>query len=1041
MDAFERRLRSIYEAFDARNPKAAVKLATAALQKHKDSQILRVLKGLALQRIDRAKEAFEVCDQVLSEAPTDEQVLNILSMVYKSKVHQAKLTSAYEVAVKARPNDAGLLAVLLSMYTRALDFVKLQQSAMKLHRLDRSRGDFLWWIVTSLVLQARASGQRDSNGEKLLQLAQSMAAKQLDEGRSEEGDPVNALLLYHSILQERNQNREALEAVKGPLGDAYNLEGERDLMVASLTAKLGDCKAAASIFRHVALHNPQNWEAIQGFLDCVLPATCPSSSVTPTNGVPQISSLSIKANGSVGQEHLNGAAHGSDAAPQEAEEFVKDLLAAVSDGSAAKMRGPLLAAVDLEARILSRAERVSSGQSAGPSGQPGRSTDTPDLAAAVLHYFKCVGHLASCAADLRPYSARVDGASRQRLNADMHAHCKTQEPADGRPPSSVHIQRQVAAFQVQHDLGLPEYRSPEEAETHAAELVAVYRQATVLERRLDEKERGIADGLIALAAGALTAAWKLEATPRRQHRLLRAVLVLEAAQVARRVSAPLRLAAMGLYGLLGAPTLAVESFTALDIKHIQHDTLSGHWLLPSLLGTLRSDMAAQLLTDCLRMFEDHNRDAGDTVLAAFQASSFTKVLEFVRFKERLQQSHSRAVAYCESAVLALTSPPAIPESAVAQVQDIAAGAMDRLQSFLPEFSRADGQATSALRFNEDLSTRPAWLPPDSGRPSLALARWWSSQPDQQTSHGYGRCWWACTLAAESAAPEAKAHRAAVTASLQWRCLLPSLIASATSADHAAAAASLPSIVERLVSFQGLQDLGELPERVAALQKQLPSSLPDLCEMLHLATFAAASAVQASLSRPTENEAAQEAGQQLGLVDSIAAALSAQLSKELRQSGGPVVAMGPAVFVAAAFANEEVYWLAMCLQAWAQPQKRRKKGKKGGVEATDSSSSAHDALQEKLRCSCQSLVTGLQELREAVTARSIAEDEMAPTLDGLLEELTALEGQLGTGGLWAWEHRLDARRVLERLLHEQNVLTASVVNRLDHALAVLGKHGH
>lgn len=43
------------------------------------------------------------------------------------------------------------------------------------------------------------------------------------------------------------------------------------------------------------------------------------------------------------------------------------------------------------------------------------------------------------------------------------------------------------------------------------------------------------------------------------------------------------------------------------------------------------------------------------------------MLEFVRFKERLQQSHTRAVAYCESAVLALSSPPAIPESAVAQV--------------------------------------------------------------------------------------------------------------------------------------------------------------------------------------------------------------------------------------------------------------------------------------------------------------------------------------------------------------------------------------
>lgn len=50
-----------------------------------------------------------------------------------------------------------------------------------------------------------------------------------------------------------------------------------------------------------------------------------------------------------------------------------------------------------------------------------------------------------------------------------------------------------------------------------------------------------------------------------------------------------------------------------------------------------------------------------------------------------------------------------------------------------------------------------------------------------------------------------------------------------------------------MSLQGLQDLGELPERVAALQKQLPSSLPELCEMLHLATFAAASAVQVMLS--------------------------------------------------------------------------------------------------------------------------------------------------------------------------------------------------
>ena len=66
--------------------------------------------------------AWQVCDQVLSEAPTDEQVLNILAMVYKSKAHQAKLTSAYEAAIKARPNDANLLVVLLSQYTRCVRY-------------------------------------------------------------------------------------------------------------------------------------------------------------------------------------------------------------------------------------------------------------------------------------------------------------------------------------------------------------------------------------------------------------------------------------------------------------------------------------------------------------------------------------------------------------------------------------------------------------------------------------------------------------------------------------------------------------------------------------------------------------------------------------------------------------------------------------------------------------------------------------------------------------------------------------------------------
>lgn len=43
----------------SRNLQTALKLTNAALQKHKDNQLLRVLKALALARLDKADEAYK----------------------------------------------------------------------------------------------------------------------------------------------------------------------------------------------------------------------------------------------------------------------------------------------------------------------------------------------------------------------------------------------------------------------------------------------------------------------------------------------------------------------------------------------------------------------------------------------------------------------------------------------------------------------------------------------------------------------------------------------------------------------------------------------------------------------------------------------------------------------------------------------------------------------------------------------------------------------------------------------------------------------
>lgn len=54
-----------------------------------------------------------------------------------------------------------------------------------------------------------------------------------------------------------------------------------------------------------------------------------------------------------------------------------------------------------------------------------------------------------------------------------------------------------------------------------------------------------------------------------------ALAVVEAGQVARTVSAPLRLVAAALYGLLGAPAAAAAAMAGLHLKHIQADTVQG----------------------------------------------------------------------------------------------------------------------------------------------------------------------------------------------------------------------------------------------------------------------------------------------------------------------------------------------------------------------------------------------------------------------------------------------------------------------------------
>lgn len=171
---------------------------------------------------------------------------------------------------------------------------------------------------------------------------------------------------------------------------------------------------------------------------------------------------------------------------------------------------------------------------------------------------------------------------------------------------------------------------------------------------LDERERGAADELPAIAAAALVTSAVLapsdvDAVPY----MLAAYGALADAVHVRPYGASMRISLAALATLLGAPGAAAAHMTKLDIKHIQMDTLGSHLLLPPLLtwpygggmeaaessshpastldvisGPLHQEhqqLLGRALRDSRAVFEDHARDAGESLFTAYGHGMYTKV--------------------------------------------------------------------------------------------------------------------------------------------------------------------------------------------------------------------------------------------------------------------------------------------------------------------------------------------------------------------------------------------------------------------------------
>ncbi|KAH1196959.1 N-terminal acetyltransferase B complex auxiliary subunit NAA25 [Glycine max] len=147
--------------------------------------------------------------------------------------------------------------------------------------------------------------------------------------------------------------------------------------------------------------------------------------------------------------------------------------------------------------------------------------------------------------------------------------------------------------------------------------------------------------------------------------------------------------------------LAIQRYKSLEVKNILMESILHHILPQMLVSPLWTELN-NLLKDYLKFMDDHFRESADLTFLAYRHRNYSKVIEFVQFKDRLQHSSQYLVARVETSILQLKQNADNIEEEEGVLQSLKCGIQ-----FL-ELSKEVG--SKSLTFNEDLQSRPWWTP-------------------------------------------------------------------------------------------------------------------------------------------------------------------------------------------------------------------------------------------------------------------------------------------------------------------------------------------
>ncbi|KAK8921085.1 hypothetical protein KSP39_PZI020827 [Platanthera zijinensis] len=660
----ERRVRPIWDAVESRQFKTALKLSAALLSKYPNSPYAIALKALILERMGKPNDAITVCIEAkellyssnLNIIYIDDLTLSTLQIVFQRLGRLDLATSCYEHACGKFPSKEILMG-LFDCYVREYSFVKQQQTAIKLYKIAAEER-FLLWAICSIQLQVLCS----SGAEKLLSFAEALLKKHIALYSLHEPE---AVVMYISILEQQGKYIDALEILSGDLGSVIGIEADKLRMQGRLLARSCNYTTAAEIYQKILESRPDDWGSFLNYLGCLL-GTDFSRSASTSDRLCSSDNVDLQACKStdlpleVFDSHIASASL-----------FIQKMQMEVHGDIA---RGPYLATIEIERQYRLRGK-----------------TDSK-LMEALFNYFHRFGHLSCFASDVESFYSTLAQNERAEL---LERFIGISESLSSTPLKK--LGQFITIFKLEELFGFMAMLPVEELEGTVIKMVDMYCKNLVLSSDLDPQENIYGEELLQIASSTLVMLyWRTKYLGY----LLEAFLVLEFGLNTRKYVWQYKLSLVHLYSYVNALPLAFEWYGSLDMKNILLETASHHIVPQLLVSPLWSETSA-LLKDYLKFMDDYLREAADLTFLAYRHRKYSKVIEFVQFKERLDHSNHYLAARIEYWILLLKQAVTIEE---------AESILENLNYGVQSLDLSNDEKLNALTFNEDLQLRPWWSP-------------------------------------------------------------------------------------------------------------------------------------------------------------------------------------------------------------------------------------------------------------------------------------------------------------------------------------------